>query len=170
MNILAIDPSLTSTGWASLSEEGEDYGRISPQELRGFERLSYIRDSVENLLDTFQPELVVYEGYSMGRFLGKAWDRIELGGVLKFMIWSRNIRLLVVPPTSLKLFLTGSGKAEKDDMKREASRIYGRLIKNADEADAYGLLQMGKALCDRRLLPRDRRHYKHRALSGCEMM
>ncbi len=168
MNILAIDPSLTSTGWATIRDDSESVGVIKPAPLTGVERLAFIVQSIEDILDDYATEFAVLEGYAMGvRGGGRVFDIGELGGVLKFTLWRRSIRTLVVPPTSLKLFLTGNGRADKEDMKREASRIAGRLIKNADEADAYGLLQLGKAACARRLLPRDRRHYKHRALAGC---
>ena len=170
LTVLGIDPSLTSTGWAIGAEEGITIGRIRCGELRGFQRLRAIHEEVEGLLRDCQPDLVVYEGYAMGKFLGKAFDRIELSGVLKYSIWGRKIPLLVVPPSSLKLFLTGNGRAEKEDMMREASRLYGRLIRNSDEADALGLMVMGQCFSNRRILPRDGRHYKRRALSGCELL
>jgi hypothetical protein len=46
----------------------------------------------------------------------------------------------------------------------------GRKFESDDEADAYGLMLMGMHFCSPRRRPRNRRHFRHRALAGCEVI
>lgn len=170
MLVLGIDPSLTSTGYAIGDGRMVTTGTIKPKKLTGPERLLFIQAAIENMLDERDISLVAYEGYAMGRFAGRSFDLGELGGVLKTTIYRRKIPLLLVPPTSLKLFATGKGNADKDQVKVAMSQDRGQLFTSDDEADAYALYRMGVAACDPRQRPRDRRHYRHAALRGCELV
>lgn len=172
MNLLAIDPSLTSLGYAYTTAEAPAVvGTVRPEKLRGMPRLYDLRYHVSKLLDEVQPALVVYEGYAMGvRGGGRVFDLGELGGVLKLEIYARGIPVLLVPPSCLKLFVTGQGKTDgKDEMMRTLARHRGQLFQRSDEADAYGLLLMGRAWLLPRTRPRDRRHHANRALLGCKI-
>lgn len=167
MSVIGIDPSLLRTGYAM---EGGEVGTISPPKgVRGPGRLMYIRDAILSLLDegvTF----VAYEGYAMGRFAGRAFDLGELGGVLKVVFWERKLPFLIVPPSSLKLFATGKGNADKSRVCEAMSRHRGGAFRYDDEADAYALLQMGLLHLDPRRGARDRRHYTRTALNGCVLV
>lgn len=169
MSVLAIDASLTSTGVAYrrdavVTKAIQCKTRVAPI------RLAYIRDAVSKALDEVSPELVVLEGYAMGIRSGRLFDIGELGGVLKLCIWERGLPLLVIPPTNLKKFTTGKGNAKKPDMAAALYAQDGVKFRTDDEADAYALLLMGEAYLNSRLLPRDRRHYKHSALSGVSIL
>jgi crossover junction endodeoxyribonuclease RuvC len=169
MRIMGVDPSLTATGYASVADHGKiTTGLLLTKHMRGLERLQFIRNYLAHVLDEVDPSLVAYEGYAMGVPAGKgrAFDLGELGGVLKLMLWERKIPILIVPPTSLKLFATGSGNADKEQVKKKMARHRGGLFKSGDEADAYALLLMGMAYSERRLRPRDPRQYQNVALRG----
>lgn len=171
--ILGIDPSLTSLGYAFVAANGKTVtGTVRSKFVTGPQRLRGIRDAVLNILNDAQPTLVAYEGYAMGRFSGggRAFDLGELGGVLKLMIFESKIQLLLVPPTSLKLFATGSGRADKDAVRVAMAKHRGQLFKSDDEADAYALFLMGSLFCDARQRPRDPRHFRYTALRGCELV
>lgn len=170
MDILAIDPSLRSLGYAFMDREGVRVGVIKPSDdLRGAARLEVHRYAVERLLDVAEPTFIVYEGYAMSRRANMAFSVGELGGVLKLLFHSRKLPVLIVPPTSLKMFATGKGNADKDQMRVAMGKHRGKFFKSDDEADAYALLQFGRAFLEPRLRPRDRRHYIHRALAGSEL-
>jgi crossover junction endodeoxyribonuclease RuvC len=167
MRILGIDPSLTSLGYAYTVDGEATVGRVVPKNIVGMPRLALLRDTVRDILDTSKPTLIAYEGYSMGKFIGRAADLGELGGTLKLMIYERNIPILLVPPASLKMFATGKGNCDKSAVMTKMSAERGWLFTSDDEADAYALLLMGLAYSDRRHLPRDPRHFRHAALRGC---
>jgi Holliday junction resolvasome RuvABC endonuclease subunit len=173
--VLGIDPSLTSLGYAYFDDRGLlQVGRIKPDDRRGAVRLMYHVEQMDALLSSARPSLVAYEGYAMGRpgrgAMSRAFDLGELGGVLKLHIFSRSIPLLLVPPSCLKLFATGKGNADKNSVKLAMGKHLGRPFDSDDEADAYALLQLGNAFCDRRQRPRDPRHFRHTALRGCELV
>lgn len=168
--VLGIDPSLNGTGVAfRLSDNSIQTLRISPGTRRGMERIGYVSDVVAGLLDTYQPGLVVYEDYAFG-YRGKSntiFTLGELGGVLKLLLLRAGIDILLVPPSSLKVFATGSGSAGKQDVGLALKQHIGVSFKTDDQNDAAWLLLLGEASTDLRLLPRDRSHYKRRAVAGC---
>ena len=173
MNIVGIDPSLTSLGFAHQTDEDETiHGGVVKPKMKGFQRLDFLRSQVLDVLDKIRPELVVYEGYAMGiRGGGRVFDLGELGGVLKMEMHYRRIPILVVPPSNLKMFVTGYGGAKgKDEMMRTLAKHKGRLFKTDDEADAYGLVLMGRAWLNPRSRPRAREHHANRALRGCQIV
>ncbi len=178
MRVLGIDPSLTGTGIAFRNGNVAYTERVQTT-LRDMPRLVYIRDRVREYAQHVKPTLVAYEGYAMGfgkGLAGKIFDRAELGGILKLMLIEEfGTPVLVVPPTSLKMFMTGKGRLSKGDKgKKEfseyASKHRGRGFMSFDEADAYGLMVMGEAKLEPRRLPRLRTHYQHLALAGCEVI
>ncbi len=169
MSILAIDPSLTSTGYAYRKGDDILVGTIKSK-FKGAARLYDIQQGILEIIYDGMPKLAVIEGYAMGRFAGRAFDLGELGGVLKLLLWTSNIQTLIVPPTCLKLFATGKGNADKDAVRIAMAKDRGKLFKGDDESDAYGLLRMGDAFLNGRELPRDKRHYKRQALASCSML
>lgn len=179
MRVLGIDPSLTGTGISFRNGATAYTETIKTGELRGVARLHMIRERVRGYLEHVKPDLVAYEGYAMGfggKFgPGRVFDLGELGGVLKLEIASQGFPLLLVPPSNLKMFMTGKGRLSKGDKgKKEfseyASKHRGRGFMTFDEADAYGLMVMGEAKLDPRRLPRIRTHHQHVALAGCEIV
>jgi crossover junction endodeoxyribonuclease RuvC len=168
MSILGFDPSLTSSGFCY--EQGEDIvtGRILPNAFRGIERLLFIKEQFIKLVSKAQPTLLVYEGYSMGLGGGKVFDLGELGGVLKTVAFEKNLDILIVPPTSLKLFATGKGNAKKPEISKAVAKVWGYKVTQNDEADAFVLFQMGRAYKSARVCRAYEAH-AHKALAGCEL-
>ena len=170
--VVGIDPSLTSLGIAA-RRKGDTFANcVGCKEYRGLRRIAFIRDAVARWLDIYKPSLVAFEGYALG-FRGKSntiFDLGELGGTLKLLILERGIDILLVPPTSLKLFATGKGNADKDQVAFAIKEALDVSYATSDQYDATGLLLMGEAFLDKRLLPRDRKHYKRRAIQSCQLL
>lgn len=142
MNILAIDASLNSTGFAYVQEGTLFTGIIPVKNLRGSARLYYIYGEVTKLLDAAEPDAVLYEDYSMGS-RGRVFDIGELGGVLKMEMYRRGIPTVLVPPKTLKQFATGNGNADKDAMREGLIDNFGYEISQNDEVDAALLYEFG---------------------------
>ena len=171
MNILAIDPSLTSTGYAYQIGNGPVVvGTIRPKKMVGVERLAYLREEVNTLISLVGPSLITYEGYAMSRFANRAFDLGELGGVLKLLVFGYRIPLLLVPPTCLKLYATGKGNADKGQVMIAMAKIRKRLFSCDDEADAFALLQLGLSFSSSRQRIRDPRHFTNVAIRGCQLV
>jgi crossover junction endodeoxyribonuclease RuvC len=169
LRILSIDPSLASLGYAYTLDGGETSftGTIKANKLKGVARLLHVHARITEVISHVIPALVAYEGYSLGKIRPYALDRAELGGLIKKELYDRKIPILLVPPTSLKLYATGKGNADKLEVMAQMGASRGLAFTSDDEADAYGLLLMGLAKLSRRHRPRDPRHYRHRALKGC---
>lgn len=176
---IGVDPSLVSTGLAYREPDGKLHSYVlRPGDLRGVPRLYSLREGVARLIDKLgadeTPIIVVYEGYAMGVRTSNSNNLFglgELGGVLKLLLYESNVGALVVPPTSLKLYATGSGRADKAAMRDALQKEHGTSWKNSDQNDATWLLLFGESYCSRLHLPRVRSNsYRHRALEGAELL
>ncbi len=172
--ILAIDASLNSLGVAYRAGN-QDIQALCVnigKNHKGMERVFHVREAVAFHLRMQKPTLVAYEGYALG-YRGKSniiFDIGELGGCLKLLILSMGIDILLIPPTSMKQFVTGKGNADKDEVAAALADEVPRPFATFDQYDATGLLLMGEAFCNRRLLPRERKGVKHKAISACTVV
>lgn len=136
MNVLALDLSLTSTGYAyDRPHIGLEAATINPT-MVGPERLDLITCHVLTMAET--ADLVAIEGYAHGRH-NRAHQIGELGGVIRLTLWRHRIPYLEVAPTKIKKYATGSGRAGKDEVLVEAVRRLGYAGSSRDEADALWL-------------------------------
>lgn len=174
MTVLGVDPSLTSTGvaYSGFGDQIVTHRIIPGKYLKGVSRLAFIKNSIESTMNiVFREEdennLMVYEGYAMGapKSGGRAFDMGELGGVLKTLAYTKGIPVLLVPPTSLKLFATGNGRAEKLDILQAVKDTWGYALMNDDEADAFVLYQMGRLF---RSSKKVRASHRVQALESCQ--
>jgi Holliday junction resolvasome RuvABC endonuclease subunit len=156
--ILALDLSLTATGWAS--ETGSGVLVPPGAASRGVARLRWIRDAVLGLARG--AELVVLEGYAFGA-RGRAVVSLgELGGAVRVALADAGIPWVDVPPTCRALFAAGRGNAPKDAVLAAAIRTLGYAGHDHNEADAMWLLTMARTHYAGDVPPEPRR----RALAG----
>lgn len=148
--IAGVDPSLQKTGLIILNSKGQVLHEelIKPKNLKGIERLQYIRDRLIHLLKEHQVTIVAIESYSFGSRGRATFSLGELGGVLRLALLDYNYNFFDVSPSSLKSFIAENGAADKVMMK-EAVKIKYRLIISEDNiCDAYSLARMTLALGD----------------------
>jgi Holliday junction resolvasome RuvABC endonuclease subunit len=91
--------------------------------------------------DAYDEVHIAMEGYANGRTFNRE-KMGELGGVVKMShatVFGTDPTVL--PPTSLKKFVTGKGTASKDDMVKAVQEKWAPDIKNNNIADAYGLAE-----------------------------
>jgi crossover junction endodeoxyribonuclease RuvC len=169
--ILALDLSLTSTGYCKLlfdsgSKYDYDIGLIKTN-LKGVARLNYVESKIFALLLTYNRLnlLVILEGYSFGSRGRATFSSGELGGIVRLLLFKNNIKTLIAPPTSLKKFITGKGNAPKSDMKMKTLAKYDIEFTDDNECDAFGLAMMGKAYLNGTNIK-----YEQEALKGIDVM
>jgi Holliday junction resolvasome RuvABC endonuclease subunit len=142
MNAVGLDLSLTSTGVAHAD------GTASTLHTRetGVRRLWVLRAAIRSIVCTAEGpvDLVAVEGYSMGtaRQSSHAHGLGELGGVIRLLLHDLEIPYVDIPPASVKVFATGKGNANKNDMLLAAARRLGYQGNSNDEADALWLRAM----------------------------
>lgn len=155
-NIVSIgfDLSLCGTGVAVL-DDGKFIKRKlikskPPQDGKPIDEVKRIRKIVEELemmVSENSPTVAVIEGIAYGIRNATALVQLSaLNYMTRAMLIDYNVPFIIVAPTSLKKFITGNGAAKKDVMLIETFKRYGVTILNDNEADAYGLAQIGLAL------------------------
>lgn len=144
---VGLDQSYSGFGVVKLDNEGDPQTRLwkfPPKDSAGM-RLG----DIYVMLVTFFTQLqnaydevhIAMEGYANGRTFNRE-KMGELGGVVKMShatVFGTDPT--VVPPTSLKKFVTGKGTASKDDMVSAVQSKWAKDITNNNVADAYGLAE-----------------------------
>lgn len=155
MVIMGLDVSLTNTGVAILYN-----GRVRTfsigkgTEVSSLERLAYYRKEVLELLERYQPDVVMIEGYSFASKFSRPHSIGELGGVLRLALfdWANQRALspyaFLVPPTTLKKAIRGIGKGTKKDVKADMLELTGLTFPDDDQCDATGLALCGLTVSD----------------------
>ncbi len=160
MRILGIDPGTATTGFGILeySDSGEfslvEYGLVSTsKELPHSERLNLIYEGISSVIEKHSPDVVSIERLF---FATNALTAIAVGqaiGVIKLAIFRHNLPVFDYTPMQVKLYVGGSGKADKKLMKQQVKKMFkirerkGQRSHFDDTADAIAL-----ALCHIRKL------------------
>ncbi|MEU9558025.1 hypothetical protein [Streptomyces fumanus] len=163
--VIGGDLSLRCTGIGAA--EWTDY--IKPKAaLRGHPRLAFLMEEIGSFFKS--ADLVVLEGPSFGH-AGQGGHE-ELAGLrvmVQHWLWRREIPYAIVPPSSLKLYFAGYGKASKAQMRAAAEQIFGRTFEGpgaADECDGFALAAIGCEWLGHPLAEVPER--QREALAGCQ--
>lgn len=138
--VAGLDMSLRAPGLC-IGRPGKWAAETLRNKLRGDARLLWLRDQIRDRVYKVMPALVAIEGYSCGS-VGKWFDIGEGGGVVKLMLYELGIPVIIIPPKSLKRFVTGNGCAKKEQVIREVEKKYGVKTEDDNIADAVGLAQV----------------------------
>ena len=125
MKAIGIDPGLAMTGFGiveTLSRGGKacDWGTIrteadSPTPLR----IRTIYQELKGILEKWRPGLLVLEEVFVLKQFPKAAIQLgEVRGVIYLAAQEMGIPVMEVKPTEVKSALTGSGRADKEQMKK----------------------------------------------------
>jgi Holliday junction resolvasome RuvABC endonuclease subunit len=148
---LGIDQSYSGFAIILLRDDGSGFERWlgnfpAKNNACDGERLFYIGDWLKKILtDNGKINSVAMEGYANGAKFGRE-KAGELGGLVKAFLWKAQHIPLVVPPTSLKKFATGSGAAKKDNILMHVYKRWGAEFADNNLADAFVLAQMALAI------------------------
>lgn len=141
MRIIGLDLSITCTG---ISLPDGQTVALKPR-AKGDERLADLRDQVRYWTDGEDADLVVLEDLA-GLYRGEAARIIPmLHGVVRTALMDLGVPYMLLNPTTLKRFATGSGTADKTAMAMAAYKRLGREYGTSDECDADWLRVAGGA-------------------------
>lgn len=148
---VGIDPSLTKTGFATVSSGGSYILTIRPKDERGVLRLKYYRDALREHLEfivrRYGPiKRICIEDAAM-HATNRADALGQLRGVLAVCAHDFCDAIQYVEPTRLKKYATGSGGADKEKLIQTALSETGRTLTD-DEADAFWLAHLAWALSE----------------------
>ena len=150
MFVLGIDPGLTRTGYGVIevvggTERAVTAGviRTDPQGSVGA-RLVELRDDILGVLDDHPVDVAAIEQVFVNRNRNTAMAVARASGVVMEAIAARGIAVAEYTPSQMKMAITGSGSADKEQISAVvAMRLgVGGVSGPADVADALGI-----ALC-----------------------
>ena len=89
---------------------------------------------------------------------------------MKLLILEMGIDILLVPPNNLKLFTTGKGNADKEQVALAVGSALDVKFSTSDQYDAAGLLWMGEMHTRIAGKNVDLSEHCRKALKGCTML
>lgn len=141
MKILGIDQSTTSTGYAII-ENGRliTSGTIQPKHLKTtVEKIIYITEHLNSIKHNDTIDFIAREGFSFGS-KNRAFVLGGIGYAVDAHFYSEYKEYYyVIPPSSVKKYITGNGNAKKDQMILQTYKKHKIEFKSNDECDAYGI-------------------------------
>lgn len=146
-HVIGIDPSLASTG---IAYDNEQLAHVTTQKKDGNYRLQPIYDVVYAAAGSGHwgksPALAVVE--DLPRNAMGAGLTGQAQGCVRLALSRANVSMITIAPATVKKFATGSGKADKAQLRDQYLKDTGVLNKNSDEVDAYYMRQYGLAVMD----------------------
>jgi Holliday junction resolvasome RuvABC endonuclease subunit len=138
---LGIDQSYSGFAITALQDDSF-YSEVYKSDKGGIDRLRDIQVHVMNWLYEFNKvEDVAMEGYAFGSQMANMLG--ELGGMVKLTLLEFNIYPLIVPPTSLKKYVTGKGQGvPKSQMLLHVYKKWNVDITDDNAADSYALARL----------------------------
>lgn len=151
MIILGIDPGFARTGYGVIEEKNKnlrvlDYGCLStPSGLVFEKRLKKIHDGLEEIIKKFRPDVCAVEKIFFCKNAKTAIDVGQARGVIIFTAAEKKLKILEFTPLQVKQFITGYGKAEKQQVQKMIKILLGLkdIPRPDDAADALALAIVG---------------------------
>ena len=145
---VGVDPALRKVGLCVLVNGKIDtlYLVKPHRDLRGPERLVYLRDNTNLILEPWKGKIkcAAVEAQSLGS-IGDLDQLGQINGTLQVLLADLKVKkILKVPPANLKKFVTGSGQADKERMRLATEKLWGEDIPQDDLCDAHGLARFAE--------------------------
>jgi crossover junction endodeoxyribonuclease RuvC len=148
---IGIDPGLIATAWAT----HEGVSGVITSERRGIARVADIRRQLTDTIAAIPgmvsgcmwpgKDFYAIEGYSFGSPYS-AHQLGELGGAIRLYLFGDGRSYVEIPPSTLKKFATGSGRAKKDELRLAVFKRWGKEFKTDHEVDAFILAKIAEAV------------------------
>jgi Holliday junction resolvasome RuvABC endonuclease subunit len=138
---VGIDQSYSGFAITLLNNTGHST-TVYKSPLRGVDRLVDIKHHMSNVLQFKSINDVAIEGYAFGSQMANMLG--ELGGLVKVTLHERGPYYpLIVPPTSLKKYVTGKGQGiSKSQILLHVYKKWGIDINDDNAADSYALAHL----------------------------
>lgn len=148
MRILGVDPGLTrcGVGVIDVSQTRQlslvHTGVIETSSSLDLpERLSALFTSLNHLIDEYQPNHIAIERVFSQHNVRSAMATAQASGIAMLIAQQRSLPVHMYTPTEVKAAISGSGRANKDQVTSMVTKILRLTVapKPADAADALAL-------------------------------
>jgi crossover junction endodeoxyribonuclease RuvC len=131
MRVLGIDPSLKSTGFGIIEDDGDRarpvaYGVIKPtSRLPFFRKLNEIREEVEKLIRTYEPDEAAIENPFYAQNVKTAMLLGQVRGAVLVGIAGTSCGFFEYSALEIKKAVTGYGQADKEQVLTMVRELLG---------------------------------------------
>ena len=145
MKIFGIDPGLRNTGWGVIILDGHnlsycDDGIIKPDPKQPDDRrLHHIDRELDALITQHRPDLVCIEDIFVAKNPSSALKLGMARGAAITVVARNDVPVMMITARQVKQNITGSGRADKDQVAAMVSRLLGIVPKGVDSADALAI-------------------------------
>lgn len=137
MKILGIDPGTGRTGWGVILNDPTlklgtrisyiAHGCIVTEKIQTMpNRLLLLHNSINKLISTHEPDCVIIENIFFGRNVKTAVSVSQARGVIMLSASIYDLPIYEYTPSTVKLSLVGSGKAEKKEVQQTVRRLLNK--------------------------------------------
>jgi crossover junction endodeoxyribonuclease RuvC len=145
--VLGVDPGVARLGLAVLRTrdnrlkiEWSSTVMTSPQQAEAL-RLQELAIALKSAIDTYRPDAMAIERLSFNRNVVSALAVARAIGAIMLVAAQAGLEIQELTPTQVKSAVTGSGSADKAQVREAMVRIHGLadVPKQADAADAVAV-------------------------------
>ena len=158
MILLAIDPSLSSTGFAVFDEDGKliEYGKqTTGNKIIEEDRMCKIANKIKTLIEKYKIEVVVMETQFFSKNAKTSMQLSRLRGAITYVCRGLNVDMKYLTPAEARKLLMGVGSSKKEDIAnyiRENVVDLGPLIDRTckeKKSDIYDSIGIGLAFLNK---------------------
>jgi Holliday junction resolvasome RuvABC endonuclease subunit len=137
---VGIDQSYSGFAVTRLNKSGFKT-TVYKSEYRGVERLADIQSHLRDVLSLVEVKDVAIEGYAFGSQMANMLG--ELGGMVKLTLFKLGHYPLIIPPTTLKKYVTGKGQGvSKSQIMLQVYKKWGVEFSDDNAADSFALAHL----------------------------
>ncbi len=151
VRVLGVDPGTAVTGWGLVERRDGRvghlaHGAVTTARCRTLAaKLATIHAALAELCATWRPDVLALEQNFVGRNVQSAFRLGEVRGVALLAAATAGVGVAEYPPATVKLAVTGTGRAEKEQVQRaivRELRVAERLVPDAADALAIALCHL----------------------------
>ena len=158
--IIGIDPGIRNTGWGIISNfenklQHIDHGVIVPEtEDSDASRLFFISSHLDEILNNYKPSLAVIEKIFVSAS-GESALKLGMarGVALNVIASKKNILIKELAARFVKKAITGSGAADKNQIKFMIEKLLAKRVDKLDASDALAIAIAGSNSRNKKLNP-----------------
>ena len=148
--VIGIDPGIRNTGWGVIRVKENNilhlcHGVINT-EPNGSDalRLNYIANSLDEIIKNYKPDIAVIEKIFVSNS-GESALKLGMarGVALNSLVSQKKIIIKELAARYIKKAITGTGAADKDQIKYMIEKLLGKIVVQSDAADALAIAIAG---------------------------
>ena len=148
--VIGIDPGIRNTGWGVIRVEGNKllhlcHGVIKTEDNESDAlRLNFIANSLDEIIKKYKPDIATIEKIFVSNS-GESALKLGMarGVALNSLVSQRQIIIKELAARYIKKAITGTGAADKDQIKYMIEKLLGKIVVQSDAADALAIAIAG---------------------------